>query len=122
MRITTLPYSFSLAAATEGYQASQPFTTPYRVIHFYALGEPSPSMLLYVMPFAWSSSTLPTTGIPPGPSIFDTDILQPRIRLGRIPVDFDMDYLLPSGSRLLIYAYNGATSQQQCEVELTVGI
>lgn len=122
MRITTIPFSFTLATTAEGYQASTVLPRRFKITHLYALGEPSPSQLLYVQIFKWPSGILPTAGVPSGRTIFDDLIIAPRIRLGRIPVDMNLDIDMVDTGTLLCYANNGAATTQQCVVELEVAL
>jgi hypothetical protein len=119
-RVTTIPFSFSLAAAADNSLATQPLPLPFRITHLYAEGSPTPNQLLYIQLFKWSGGNPPAAGAPSGVTIFDDVILQPRIRIGVIPVDWVLDIEVTDIHQILCYCYNGAAAQNQCQVGLEV--
>lgn len=122
MRITTIPFSFSLAAGIEGYQVTQPLPLPFRIIHLEASAEPNPSMLLFVQFYKWAGGNPPAAGAPSGITIFDKDILNSRVRLGRVPIDMDLDIKVEDQAVILCYCNNRSAAQQQAQVDLTVAL
>ena len=121
-RVTTIPFSFSLAAAADNSLATQPLPLPFRITHLYAEASSAANLLLYIQLFKWAAGNPPATGAPSGVTVFDDVILQQRIRLGAIPVDWVLDIEVTDIHQILCYCYNGSASTSSCQVGLEVAL
>jgi hypothetical protein len=122
IRTTTLPFNFSALIAGEQYYISQPLPLPYRIIHIYALAEPNPQQLAYVMLLPYTGQLKPVSGQPGGPTIFDSLLTRPQIQLGRVPTDMDVDIEIATQPNLMCYFNpNGATgTSAMCLVKVVL--
>jgi hypothetical protein len=121
-RVTTIPFSFSLAAAADNSLATQPLPLPFRITHLYALASPTPNQLMYIQLFKWAGGNAPATGNPGGVTVFDDMILGQRIRMSVLPIDWVLDIPVTDIHQILCYCYNGAAAQNQCQVGLEVAL
>lgn len=122
MRLTTLVFDFSLQGGAEAYFLTKVLPLPYLILHLYATGEPSPNQLLWTQIFKWPNTTPPPSGVPNGPTIFNDLVQAPKIRIGRIPIDDDLDITIQDEPILLVYCKNDNTTQQQGMVSILMGL